>query len=102
MRYFVVVREPGPAWVHARPRVEQDAWDQHADFMNALAEERFVVLGGPLGDGARILLIVDADGEHEIERRLADDPWTRMELLRVTSLEPWEILLQDSLRSTIG
>jgi hypothetical protein len=102
MRYFVVVREPGPAWVHGRPRVEQDAWGEHADFMNGLAEGGFVVLGGALGDGARILLIVDADGEHEIERRLADDPWTRMELLRVTSIEPWEVLLRHSPRSTIA
>jgi hypothetical protein len=35
-------------------------------------------------------------------RRLADHPWTRMDLLRVTSIEPWEILLRDSPRSTIG
>ena len=46
---------------------EQHKWKEHAAFMNALAEEGFVVLGGPLGDGAQILLIVHADSEDAIE-----------------------------------
>jgi hypothetical protein len=33
---------------------EQEKWVEQAAFMNALAEDGFVVLGGPLGDGARI------------------------------------------------
>jgi uncharacterized protein YciI len=97
MTFFAVVREPGPAWVHGRPRAEQDAWAAHAAFMNALAEAGFVVLGGPLGDigpdGSRVLLIIDAASEREVERRLAEDPWSPMGMLRVTSIEPWQILL---------
>lgn len=54
---FAVVREPGPTRDHGRPRAEQEAWAEHATFMNALAEAGFVVLGGPLGDGSRNLLI---------------------------------------------
>ncbi len=61
--------------------------------MNALAETGFVVLGGPLGDGSRILLIVDAGSEQEVRRRLAEDPWSPTGLLTVTSVEPWQILL---------
>jgi hypothetical protein len=30
---------------------EQDAWDEHAAFMEALVDDGFVVLGGPIGEG---------------------------------------------------
>jgi len=94
VRYFAAIREPGPAWDHRRAMADQDEWAEHAAFMNALAEEGFVVLGGPLGDEQRILLVVDADSKEEIKRRLADDPWTPIGLLSLTSLEPWQILLR--------
>lgn len=74
---------------------EQAAWSAHAVFMDALADEGFVVLGGPIGDGSphRAMLIVAAPSREEVERRLAEDPWRREGLLTVTSIEPWEILL---------
>jgi uncharacterized protein YciI len=93
---FAVVRVAGPAWV-AGGIFEQPALPEHAAFMNALADERFVLFGGPLAgteDGrVRVLLVVAADGEPEIERRLADDPWARSGQLRVVSIEPWRILV---------
>jgi len=73
---------------------EQERWAEHAAFMDRLAEEGFVVLGGPLGDGVNILLIVDADTEEAIQARLAADPWASMGLLSVTNVEPWEIRLR--------
>ena len=73
--------------------VGQASWDDHAEFMNGLADEGFVVLGGPLGDGRETLLIVDAETEDAVLARLAADPWTGMELLRVATVTPWEILL---------
>ncbi len=76
---------------------EQKLWTEHAAFMDSLASEGFVILGGPLGDGEeRFLLIFDADSERTIETRLALDPWTKMRLLRIAKVEAWEILLQKS------
>jgi hypothetical protein len=72
---------------------EQERWDDHAAFMDGLASDGFIVLGGPLGDGSRFMHVVDATGEPEIEERLAEDPWTPMGLLRLASVEPWKILL---------
>jgi uncharacterized protein YciI len=95
MRYLVAIEEHGPSWDAARPMSEQDKWAEHAAFMNALVEEGFVVLGGPLGDGARVMLVVNVGRAQELERRLADDPWIRMGLLSVVSIEPWKILLGD-------
>jgi uncharacterized protein YciI len=100
MSYFAVIREAGPRWDPTKPLREQAAWREHAEFMNALAADGFVVVGGPLADGRRTLLIVDAPSETEIRRRLDDDPWTPRELLSVASVEPWQILLgEDRLAS---
>lgn len=47
-RLFAVMRSRGPAWNHSLPLDEQADWPRHADFMNALHAEGFVLLGGPL------------------------------------------------------
>jgi uncharacterized protein YciI len=88
--YFLVERAKGPAWDHARRRREQDGWDAHAAFMDALAEEGVVVLGGPVGegDGENALLIVDAKSEGVIRARLAEDPWTD-DMVTIESVKPW-------------
>jgi len=75
---------------------EQQSWDEHAAFMNALAADDFVILGGQLGDGLSILLVVNAESEAAVHARLAADPWTPMRLLRVVRVEPWQILLGDA------
>jgi uncharacterized protein YciI len=94
MRYFAVIRERGPAWDSARPMRQQERWNDHATFMDALADEGFIVLGGPLGEGDNtFLLIFNAPSESAIEARLAQDPWTVMGLLNVRKIDPWEILL---------
>src|SRR5450759_29684 len=51
MTYFAVIRERDSGWDDSRPMHEQENWDEHASFMNALVDDGFVVLGGPLGDG---------------------------------------------------
>src|SRR2546428_12785505 len=98
MKYFLVTRERGPAWNRSCSMREQEEWAGHAVFMNKLAEEGFIVLGGPLGDGSRILLVVRADSENAIETLLSADPWTPMELLKIAKIEPWEILLGNTRR----
>jgi uncharacterized protein YciI len=91
--YFAVTVDHGPAWDESRPMREQNEWDAHARFMDALVDEGFIVLGGPLGEGRRVLLAISAEDETEIEARFADDPWRPMGLLVTARIEPWEILL---------
>ena len=97
MSYFAAIREAGPAWTDGKGITEQPSVGEHAAFMNALADEGFVVFGGPLAGTeqgrVRVLLIVNADSEAEIHRRLADDPWTPTQQLQITSIEPWNILV---------
>ena len=95
MSYFVVTREPGPAWEGARGMREQERWDEHAAFMDGLAEEGWIVLGGPLGDGSRFMHVVDAASAEEVAARFEADPWPE-DMLRLASVEPWEILLGKS------
>jgi uncharacterized protein YciI len=61
--------------------------------MNGLKAEGFVVLGGPLEGTSEILLIVRAEDEPEIRSRLAADPWSGNDLLRVVRTAPWTLRL---------
>lgn len=89
-----MIRECGPAWDASREMRKQERWDEHATFMEALAAEGFVVLGGPLGEGERVLHIVEAASTKEIEGRFAEDPWEPMGLLRTVQIDRWTILLE--------
>lgn len=94
MQYFVVTRRRGPSWNHSLPMREQDRWAEHATVMNGLAAEGFVVLGGPLGtDQAHVLLVVSAASAEDVRHRLTVDPWTSMNLLPITTIQPWQVLL---------
>lgn len=92
MPTFVLLRERGPRWDHARGLREQDAWDEHAAFMEGLADDGFILLGGPLGND-HVLHVIAAGSEQEIRDRLGEDPWEPMGLLRNVSIEPWHVLL---------
>jgi len=90
---FAVIRARGPAWDPSRPLEEQPEWPAHAAFMNGLKAEGFVVLGGPLEGTSEVLLIVRAEDEPEIRSRLAADPWSGNDLLRVVRTAPWTLRL---------
>ena len=67
----------------------------HATFMNRLAADGFVVLGGPLGDLNDVfLLIIHAADANEINATLDRDPWTQSGMLEIKNIQPWTILLE--------
>ena len=92
MTYFLVTEIPGPLWNHAVPRREQDGWDEHAAFVDGLAEAGLAVVGGPLGDPdyGPALLVFRAGSEEEVRMRLTDDPWMDT-ILTVESIQRWSI-----------
>jgi uncharacterized protein YciI len=89
---FAVINTRGPAYRHGAPMEAQEAWRAHADFMNALVDDGFVVLGGPL-DEPDVLLIIRAESADAIRARLEPDPWHRMGLLVIKSISPWTLRL---------
>ncbi len=70
---------------------DQDEWRAHATFMNALAKDGFVVLVGPLEGTPDVLLVARAGTSDAVAARLAEDPWARMDLLRVSRISPWTL-----------
>jgi hypothetical protein len=68
--YTAVRRARGAAWNAAVPMRDQAHWAEHAVFMNALAAEGFVILGGPLGSGEEVLLVVDSASEDAVRGRI--------------------------------
>jgi uncharacterized protein YciI len=92
-RLHAVIQEHGAAWDAALALREQAGWPEHASFMDGLVAEGFIVLGGPLADGERVLLAVRAPDEDTVRARLAADPWNQRGLLVTGSVDPWTILL---------
>jgi len=90
--FLVVQRRSGPDWRQGSPLEEQSGWTEHAAFMDALVESGFVLLGGPLGDEHRVVLVIDAESEDAVREILARDPWDQSHL-RIDSIERWTIRL---------
>jgi len=93
--YYLVELACGPDWDRSRARREQAGWDEHAAFMDALAEDGFIVMGGPTGTGEddNTFHVVDAPDEEAIRARLREDPWSES-MLTVHSIRPWTVWLR--------
>jgi uncharacterized protein YciI len=91
--FFAVRVQRGGPWDWSRDLREQDGFDEHARFMDALVEDGFIVLGGPLDPGREVLHAVDAPSEQAVRKRLSEDTWVRNGMLTIKSIEPWTILL---------
>jgi uncharacterized protein YciI len=92
--FLVVLRQSGPEFDRSRPLEEQSGWPQHAAFMDALVEDGFIVLGGPLADDGRVAHAVEAASPEAVRETFARDPWSETHL-RVESIEPWTIRLDS-------
>jgi hypothetical protein len=90
--FLVVLRQSGPEWNREEPLQGQSGWDEHAAFMDALVDDGFIVLGGPLADEDRVAHAVEAPSEAAIRERLAADPWSGSHLV-VDTIDSWTIRL---------
>ena len=95
MANFAVRLAHGSGWDRSRQIRDQDAWDQHAAFMDGLVDDGFIILGGLVGDGEETLHVVEAADEKEIRARLAEDPWALAGPLRIAAIEPWALWLDS-------
>jgi hypothetical protein len=93
LRVFAVFRSRGPAFDDSKPLEAQALWTEHAAFMDALFEERFAALVGPLEGTRDALLILRASSAGEVAERLARDPWTASGHLVTRQISPWQLRL---------
>ena len=97
MTYFVVLRRLGPQWDPSLAMERQSDWVAHASFMDGLVDAGVVVLGGPLDDEQRVVLVVEAESEDSVRATLARDPWSGTHLV-VDSIDQWTIRLDGTRR----
>ena len=90
--FLVVLMRSGPQWNASRPLEEQSDWAAHADFMDGLVDDGFIVLGGPLADELRVVHAVEAESEEAVRATLGRDPWSETHL-RIDTIDPWTIRL---------
>ena len=91
-RYVIRVERGGP-WDWSRDMREQEGWDDHATYMEGIADEGFLLMVGPLEGGRETMWIVEADSEETIRRQMAEDPWAANGMLRPVRIERWEVLI---------
>ena len=96
--FHVVLLQAGPQWLPGRPLDEQTGWQEHAEYIDALVEEGFILLGGPVSDDGRVVHAVEAESEDAVRATWARDPWSGTHLV-VDSIEPWTIRLDGRERA---
>jgi uncharacterized protein len=89
--HYLVAYAPGPDWDGTKSRREQEGWDAHAEFIDALVDDGVVVIGGPL-DERRALLVMEHDDEAALLARIVRDPWVNR-VLTIEAVERWELWL---------
>lgn len=90
--FLVIQHRDGRAWNSTLPLREQSGFDEHAAFMDSLVGEGVVVLGGPLADEYRVVLVVNAESEQAVHERFQQDPWLGSHL-SIAGIDRWTILL---------
>ena len=91
--YYLAISTAGPNRDLDKGAREQAYWDEHAAFIDGLVDEGFMVMGGPLVDDGGAMIVVSAESEEDVRKRLMDDPWTTHGILRLESVRRWEIFV---------
>jgi uncharacterized protein YciI len=90
--FLVELHRSGPRWDSSLPLEQQSEFAAHATFMDALVDEGFIVLGGPLADEFRVIEAIEAESVEAVRATLARDPWSETHL-QLESVTPWTIRL---------
>jgi len=90
---FVVISSAGRNRDLSKGTREQPFWDEHAEFIDRLATESFILMGGPLVDDGGSLLIVNAEDENEVREKMKNDPWLKHGILKQESIKRWQIFI---------
>jgi uncharacterized protein YciI len=92
---FVAISSAGPNRDFSKDTREQAFWDEHAEFIDQLVADGFILMGGPLVDEGGSLLIFNAEDETEVRERLKNDPWFERGILKLESVKRWQIFIDN-------
>jgi uncharacterized protein YciI len=90
--YLCLLRRSGPSWDPTRPPEEQTGWTTHAAYLDGLVDSGALLLGGPLADEHRVVLVLRAPTAADARALLTRDPWHESHL-EVDSITAWTIRL---------
>jgi uncharacterized protein YciI len=92
---FLIVSKAGVYRDLSKGSREQPFWEAHANFIDQLVDDGFILMGGPLADEGGALLIVHAQNEAEARERVKGDPWYENGILKLDSIKRWEIFIDQ-------
>ena len=69
---------------------EQSLWSEHAAYVDGLVDGGVFIMGGPLSDNHRVVVVVKADSMDDVRAALARDPWLDTHL-HVDAIKEWSI-----------
>ena len=92
---FLAISSAGPSRDFSKGTREQAFWDEHAQFIDQLVDDGFILMGGPLVDEGGSLLIFNAQDENEVRQKLKNDPWAKHGILKLESVKRWEIFIDQ-------
>lgn len=93
---FIVLSRAGAHRDLGKGAREQAYWDEHGAFVDALVEEGFILLGGPLTDEGGAMLVVRAESESHVRAKVAPDPWYAHGILELVRITRWDIFIAPS------
>lgn len=92
-KLFVVISTAGPNRDLSKGAREQAHWNEHEPFIDALVDNGFIMMGGPLPDEGGGMLIVRADSEDAVRKTMDADPWYKHRILDLVAIKRWEIFI---------
>jgi uncharacterized protein YciI len=88
-----MISSAGPNRDLSKGTREQPFWNEHAEFIDRLVAEGFILMGGPLVDEGGSLLIFNAEDENEVKENMKNDPWLKEGILKQESIKRWQIFI---------
>ncbi|MEE8303803.1 MAG: YciI family protein [Candidatus Tectomicrobia bacterium] len=93
-RTFVILYNPGPAWIEGKPVSEQPL-QGHVDYMHGVYQTGALLMGGPFADNTGGLVVLDGVEKDEAQSILSQDPAVIAHVL-TAELHLWNVLTLDS------
>ncbi len=94
MNTYLVISRAGANRDLSKGSREQPYWDEHEPFIDALVDEGFILVGGPLVDEGGAALVVLAEDEAAVREKLGNDPWYQRGVLRLESIARWQRFIE--------